>query len=219
MVHHCFSRYLFMLLSTTAHGQYAAGLHVDVAAVGPVHRVGVSALRPETTWATGLFVQVPLNDRSGYRLALDHVTRRSGITRYADHGRKEVVMTQATFVQLLTIARFRLGERSPLYFAVGPQIGLQLTERTTGVSFIEYPPGQADSLQLDERFWPSRISDIRLYLGLGADLPITEQFTLVVNMAAAPGQGSWFHGGTCLSVEPSVGCGLAYRPPPRVRRR
>lgn len=200
-------------------GQYALGTRAGVLSMEMLSRGAAKAVQPITTGSFGLFMQVPLGDRSGYRLALDHVARRCALARYTRHDRMEELAMRTTFVQLTTEVRFRLGDRSPIHFEFGPQLGFQLTERSTGTSYYTYSINGADPRVVDESHSPMRFSDVRLRTGLGADFTLGQHLVVVVSAGAASGSGDWFRQTSYFSVEFHGHAGVAYTPWPLVRKR
>ncbi len=207
------------LLMAPAMGQYAIGTRGGVLAMEMLSARATKAVQPLTTGSIGLFLQVPLGERSGYRLSVDHVVRRCDLRQYDERSRMEELAMRTTFVQLTSEARFRLGDRSPFHFEFGPQLGFQLAERSKGTSFYTYPVYGADPRGVDESRAPMRFTDVRLRIGVGADMPLGRHWLAVLSAGAGMGSGNWFRGASYLNAEFLGQAGVAYAPSPLVRKR
>lgn len=126
---------------------------------------------------------------------------------------------RTTFVQLISEARFRLGDRSPFHFEFGPQLGFQLAERSIGTSYYHYPTLGADPLAVDESRAPMRFTDIRFRIGLSADMPLSQHVVAVLSAGVAMGSSNWLRGASYFNAELLGHVGVAYAPWPLVRKR
>gem|GEM_PF-6452979 len=132
--------------------QYAVGLRMGPSTFIPISSSGANATESISGLVLGAALQLIPDDGTGYRFALDHVTRvfdidlRNGFT-----SRREQQSIRSTFIQLTSQVRFPLGKGSHVYFDFGPSIGAQLSEHRRGAAFYTDYPGQEDTLFVDER--------------------------------------------------------------------
>lgn len=197
--------------SGRAPAQYALGLRTGPSTFIPLSSSGAKATESISGLVVGAALQLLPDEATGYRFALDHVTRVFDIDQVNGFtSRREKQSVRSMFIQLTSEVRFPLGKGSHVYFVFGPSIGAQVSEHRTGIAFYEGFRGSADTLFVDERTKGLVINDIRLRLGISADLPITEMLYFNACLSMNPGWSDWFRSEGYMTVDAQVLVGLSY---------
>ena len=215
--HHRSSRTFALVFSfvvalfSIARAQYALGVRLGPSTFLPLSSSGAKATESLSGLVVSAALQLLPDEGTGHRFTLDHVIRVFDIDQiHGFTGRREEQTIRSTFIQLTSAVRSPLGKGSHVYFDFGPSIGAQVSEHRTGIAFYDYPPGQEDTLFVDERTTGIVINDIRLRLGLSADLLIAERLYFNACLNMDPGWSDWFRSKGYITVEAQVLIGISY---------
>ena len=104
--------------------------------------------------------------------------------------------------------RWPINEKVPVYFDLGPLIGVEVHEKRTGIVFNgDRTNGRADATVIDEVETGFAIRDIRLRFGLSMEFPLSEEWRFTTGAHMGPGFTTWArdHGYLTLDGQLRVG--------------